>query len=119
MNVQIRQRHVEITGLLRAHVERRLGFALGRFGDKIGRVIVRVSDTTERRDAAERRQPAERRCQIDVGMRRSLRVEGAGVDLFTAVDGAAERASRSVARFLERERELRLDSRRGSWPAKA
>src|SRR5713101_7964065 len=48
----------------------------------------------------------DKRCQIDVGLRpRSVRVEHTDADLFVALDCAADRASRSVARALERERE--------------
>jgi ribosomal subunit interface protein len=112
MHIQIRQRHAEVTSSLRAHVERRLGFALGRFGDQIGRVLVRLSDTTGQSGALAPSHQPQGRCQIDVGLRRGVRVEDAAADLLVAVDGAAERASRAVARFLDRERELSLGSRR-------
>jgi ribosome-associated translation inhibitor RaiA len=47
---------------------------------------------------------ADKRCQIEVGLRpRSIDVEDTDVDLFLAVNHAADRASRSVARALERE----------------
>ncbi len=100
MKIHIRKRNVEVTKILRAHVVSRLGFALGRFGERIGRVIVRFSDTDGRRSALDKR------CQIDVGLRqRSVRVEDMDVDLFVAVDNATDRVSRSVARALERQRE--------------
>src|SRR5882672_10463633 len=84
MKIHIRKRNVEVTKILRAHVESRLGLALGRFGERIGRVIVRFSDTDGHRSALDKR------CQIDV---------------FVAVDHATDRVSRSVARALEREHE--------------
>jgi putative sigma-54 modulation protein len=94
MKIQIRDRNVETTEILRAHVERRLGVALGRFGERIVRVVVRFSDTG-----------VDKRCQIDVGLRpRSVRVEDTDADLFAAVDHAVDRISRSVARAIERER---------------
>jgi putative sigma-54 modulation protein len=100
MKIHIRKRNVEVTKILRAHVESRLGLALGRFGERIGRVIVRFSDTDGHRSGLDKR------CQIDVGLRpRSVRVEDMDVDLFVAVDNATDRVSRSVARALERERE--------------
>ncbi len=40
MKIQIRERNVEVTEVLRSHVQRRVGLALGRFGERIGRVIV-------------------------------------------------------------------------------
>ncbi len=101
MKIQIRERNVVVTEILRAHVESRLGLALGRFGERIERVIVRFSHTHDHRSGLDKR------CQIDVGLRpRSVRVEDMDVDLFVAVDHATDRVSRSVARALEREREL-------------
>ena len=100
MKIQIRERNAEVTEVLRAHVERRLGIALGRFGERVGHVIVRFSDTNGHQDGANKR------CQIDVSLRpRSVRVEDTDADLFAAVDHAADRVSRSVARALERELE--------------
>ncbi len=99
MKIQIRGRNVELTKVLRAQVERRLGFALGRFGERIGRVLLRFSGTDGHHGGADKR------CQIDVGLRpRSVRVEHTDVDIIVALDHAADRASRSVARALERER---------------
>ena len=100
MKIHIRERNVQVTEVLRSHVQRRVGLALGRFGERIGRVIVRFSDT----DGLQNR--VDKRCQIEVGLRqRSVRVEDMNADLFTAVDHAADRVSRSVARALERQRD--------------
>ena len=101
MKIHVRGRHTEVTEVLRAHVERRLGLALGRFGERIGPVSVEFS-------AAE---PAgggvDARCEIQVSLRpRSVRVENSDANLFTAVDHATGRLARSVARALERERRL-------------
>jgi putative sigma-54 modulation protein len=98
MKIHIRGRNIELTEVVRTRVERRLGFALGRFGERIGRVLLRFSDTNG--------DDVDKRCQIVVGLRpRSVRVEHTDADLFLALDRAADRASRSVARALERERE--------------
>jgi len=99
MKIQIRGRNVELTKILRAQVERRLGLALGRFGERIARVLLRFSETDGHRGGADKR------CQIDVGLRpRSVRVEHTDADIIVALNHAADRASRSVARALERER---------------
>jgi ribosome hibernation promoting factor len=96
VRIQIRERNLKLTGDLRAHVERRLGFALGRFAARIGRVTVRLSGT----------RGADKRCEIEVGLLpKSVTVEDTDADLFAAVDHAARRVSRSIARALERERE--------------
>ena len=94
MKVEIRERDVEVTEALRFHVERRLGLALGRFGDRIGRVTVRFSGPSGRGEAT--------RCQIDVSLRpQNVRAGDTDADLFVAVDQASDRVSRSVARALE------------------
>jgi putative sigma-54 modulation protein len=100
MRIQVRARDGPVTGLLRTHVERRVGFALGRFGERVDRVAVRFSMASDPPDHAAR-------CNIHVGLRPfgSVEVEDAGTDRFVAVNGAADRASRSVARALARERD--------------
>lgn len=100
MRIHIRERNLEVSKDLRAHVERRLSFALGRFGDGIGRVTVRFSEINGRGGGVDKR------CQIDVDLRpRNVREEDTDVNVFAAVDHAADRLARSVARALERERE--------------
>jgi len=95
LKVHVWGRDVEITEVMRAHVKRCLGLALGRFGERIGQVTVRISGAG-----------VDNRCRIDVGLRpRKLRIEGMDADPLRAVDHAAERVSSSVARALERERE--------------
>jgi ribosomal subunit interface protein len=112
VKIQIRERDVEVGEGLRAHVERRLGFALARFGSRIARVVVRFSSTDDSQD---------KRCQIHVGLRsRSARVEDVDADMFAAVDRAADRLSRTVAHVLERERDAPLTAhartKRGTAP---
>ena len=100
MRVQIRSRDVEVTADLRTHIERRLGFALGRFGERIGLVIVRFSNAGDPQVASAKR------CQIDVALRpRHVVGEDNDVDAVAAVNHAAHRVSRSVAHELELERE--------------
>jgi ribosome-associated translation inhibitor RaiA len=99
MKIQIRQHDSLVTEALRTYALRRLGFALGRFGESVGDVIVQFSDG-DGTDGG-----IDQRCQIQVGLPRSVKVEETGGDLFVAVDRAADRASRAVARSLARYRE--------------
>jgi ribosomal subunit interface protein len=93
MRIAIRNSNVKLTELLRAHVRNRVGLALGRFGDRIGHVIVKFKDLG-----------ADKHCQIDVGVRpRLVRVDDRDVDMFVAVDNASGRIARSVGRALDRE----------------
>jgi ribosomal subunit interface protein len=95
MKIQISKREGDITDALRVHVERRLGLALSRFADQIGRVIVRFSHADGDTNGAHTR------CRIEVALRpRRLDAEDTDADLFAAVNHATERASRSVARAL-------------------
>ena len=99
MKIHIRKSEVDVTEVMRIHVERRLGLALARLADQIGRVIVRFSNADGDADGAHKR------CRIEVGLRpRCLEVEDIDVDLFAAVNHATDRASRSVARALEQGR---------------
>lgn len=100
MRLEIRERDVQVTQVLRAHVETRLGLALGRFGDRIGRVTVRFSGANGRTGEKATR------CQIDVSLRpQNVRAGDTDADLFVAVDQASDRVARSVARILEFENE--------------
>ncbi len=97
IKIQIRKTNVEISEVLRIHVERRLGLALARFADRIGRVVVRFSHV----DGEPR--GSHKCCEIQVGLQPvRVRAEDIDQDLFAAVNNATDRASRSVARALER-----------------
>jgi ribosome hibernation promoting factor len=98
VKIRIHKGRVAVSGALRAHVERRLGFALGGFGERVGRVLVRLS----------RREPAQgqgQQCEIEVSLSpRILTVMDGGADSFVAVENAADRLGRAIGRALERER---------------
>jgi len=99
MKINIQARNVEISESFRAHVTRRLQFALGRFGRRIQRVAVKFGDTNGLRGGLDKL------CCVDVYLRPSkrLRIEDLDSDLFAVIDRAAERTARTVARVLERE----------------
>jgi ribosomal subunit interface protein len=87
MKVKILWPGTVVTATLRAHVERRLGLALGRFGDEVGVVTVRFST-----------KDAEKQCEISAALRvREVHVEDAHADPLRAVDHAAARLSERVA----------------------
>jgi len=99
LRIKIHAHHIELTQALRAHVERRLGFALGRFAERVHSVIVRFSDTNGDRKGIDHR------CQIEVSLPPSVRVEETDANVLAAVDRAAHCAARAVSHALERERE--------------
>ena len=101
MKFSIRGRHIGLTEALLAHVERRLRFALSRFGQKIRQVAVQLTDLNGPRGGVDKQ------CRVTATLSPSGRVMVEEIDaaLHTAIDRAAERLERSVVRELERRRE--------------
>jgi len=98
IRVQFRRTNVEVSEALRTHAESRLRLGLARFVDRVERVIVRFSHP----DGEGR--GSHKRCEIKVVLRpEGVHVEDIDRDLFAAVNHATDRASRSVARAIERE----------------
>lgn len=98
MEVRATQRRVGAT--LRHHVERRLSFALGRFGRHIQAVKVQLSDLNGPRGGVDQR------CRVEVSLASGGRliVEDTQSYLYAAVSRAAERVGRVVARQLAKQR---------------
>jgi hypothetical protein len=95
MKIRIRQLGGRLTKPQRVNVEHRLLQALGRFGQRIDRVSVRFS-------AAEGI-PGSVRCQLEVTVDAEvLRVEEFDINILLALEHAAARAARSVARAIAR-----------------
>lgn len=103
MRVEIRGRGVKVTPALRDHLMRRLGFARGRFGDRVTHVTARIADANGPRGGVDKQ------VHLSVGVRAnaSVVIEDADMDLYAAIDRGAERAGRAVARVLERDRAIR------------
>jgi len=95
MKLQIDVRDMKLTKLQRAKVERRLLLILGRYGERIDRLKVRLAGPRGDRYA---------QLAIEVRMKpRLVRAEHADADIFIALEHAAQRAARSVARAIARE----------------
>jgi putative sigma-54 modulation protein len=99
MQVELRSVNTTMAEVLRGYVERRLRFALGRFGSRVDQVLVTVS----------RDDHNETTCRISthivpfgrVGVRET------DPDLLVAIDRAAARVGRLFGRQLQRAREAR------------
>lgn len=99
MNIQIREQNGKVTDVLRAHVNRRLDFALGRFGELVGQVRVRLSRTQGRLSGVNKR------CEIEVELdRQTVRAENTDADALVAVSHTVAQLKRSVSRELARQR---------------
>ena len=101
MNLELRVNKLDAAELLRDYVERRLRFAIGRFGTRVARVIVDVS-----RDGSKVREST---CHMTVVMVPigEITVHENDPDLLAAIDRAAGRAGRRVARQLKRAHQTR------------
>jgi ribosomal subunit interface protein len=100
MHVAMHINDADLAQALRFYVERRLRFALGRFGSRVGQVTVRIGGNG----------PAENRCRISTEVLPFGRVaaEENDPDLFAAIDRATGRIGRLFRRELERARDSRL-----------
>lgn len=101
MQIEIQARHFPLTHALRHHVKRRLDFALSTRYDHIQRIQVRLSDINGPRGGNDKC------CHIQVVLPRlaDVVIEDTESNLYVAIDRAAERASRTVARRLGRKRD--------------
>lgn len=96
---------------LRAHIERRIGFALARFSDGLGSVLVRLDDLNGPRGGIDKR------CRVLLrgpafGERLVEEVDCAWVPV---IDRTLSLAGRAVARALERGRVERAGEGPRSW----
>ena len=111
MQIDVQALGFELTPALRTHTERRLHFALGRSDGQVSRLWVRLSDLNGPRGGEDKR------CHVRITLTGAPEVviEDTEADLYVAIDRAADRAGRTVARRLERSR----DQRHGPRPSPA
>jgi putative sigma-54 modulation protein len=97
MQIEVRGHALRITKALREYAQRRIDFALDRFRPRVARVTVRLTDSADGHEE---------------GMTCSISASGSGLpphiisvrggDLYSAIDIAAGRLGRQVARTLDR-----------------
>ena len=99
MHVSMHMSDVDVAEAFTSYVERRLRFGLGRFGERVGQVTVRMSADG----------PTARQCRISAEVLPFGRVavEETDPDLFAAIDRATGRIGRLFGRELERIRDAR------------
>lgn len=99
MHLRLRMNTAHIEQVLRGHIERRLRFALGRFGERVGNVTVTLAGPEGR--------SGESRCRIRIERvpRGSFAVEERGHDLLAAIDRAVGRVGRLFGREIDRARD--------------
>ena len=106
MQIVITARGFPLTQGLREHIERRIRFALDWANYHVRKVNVRLSDSNGPRGGEGKR------CHIQVALPgvADVVIEDTETDLYIAIDRAADRAGRTLARRVERNREHPHDS---------
>jgi ribosomal subunit interface protein len=102
MRIEIRG-NVDLSSALWQYTERRLQAALGRFSRRLSVITVRLTDENGPRGGVDKR------CHLALSMPPSTEmvIEESHVDLYTAIDYAADRAAKAVTRELGRRRSRR------------
>jgi ribosomal subunit interface protein len=102
MNIEFRARRLNLTEEHRAEATRRVLFALGRFGRQVESVVLRMDDVNGPRRGSDKR------FRISARLMRgqTVRIEGCHEDIYAAINQAADRLGRAVARVLGRRRDL-------------
>lgn len=97
MKILIRPRGMTLTKTQCGRLERDLDLVLARYGDRIDRVLVEISDRAG--DVA-----GLKSCEIEVRMKPQIvKVEHSDTDVFLAMEHAGKRVARSVSRAIETE----------------
>jgi len=107
MQIEIRGLKETVDASTRAYIERRLSYALGRFGHRVRRVMVRFEDLNGPRGGLDKR------CHIEaqISRRGSLVVDVRHVELEPAIARAADRIRRRVSDELSMRRVVRKRGR--------
>ncbi len=101
MNLSVHWTGLDANQDMRAHLERRLAFALGRFGDEIGEIRARLADMNGPRGGVDKQVKL-----IVRGRRLAARlVVAADTSMFAAIDRATDRIQLAVARALDQRHE--------------
>jgi len=103
--MDIQSQGFPLTDGLRDYLMKRLAYGLNHGDESITRVTVRLSDINGPRGGADKR------CLIEVRLKAApaVVIEDTEADLYVAIDRAAERAGRTLARRLARQREFAPD----------
>ena len=99
MELSIRGMNFDLTDAILGHVQRRLDGALSFYAPRLRGVTVRISDVNGPRGGIDKR------CHLEVGGDvGALQVDEVDADLYRAVDRAAARLRRQLARQFGRHR---------------
>ena len=102
MHIDIQSRGFSLTDALLRYSQQRLLFSMSYFSNHIKRVAVRLSDINGPRGGTDKR------CHLQVVMPGlpDIVVEDTEGDMYAAIDRAMDRARRTVARKIDRQKTL-------------
>ena len=98
MDIVVRTNDLELSEALSAHIARKVDFAIKRYYDQVGRIVVRLTDLNGPRGGIDKR------CTIVLSLRAggTIVVSGESDDAYAAVSSAASRLDAQIARRLRR-----------------
>ncbi len=104
MRIHVFAKDVTLDPSVTEYIERRLGFALGRFASRVMEVAVRLRDVNGPRGGIDHE------CRIEANITPSARktVRGKGESVEAAIRQAVERIARAVQKDLARRRTRRV-----------
>lgn len=102
MQIEILARSFPLTNAMRAYVNRRLEFSLSARHSHIKCVVVRLIDINGPRGGSDKCC----RIQVVIPGHSDIVTEDTESDMYSAIDRAADRVSRTVARRLDRHRDF-------------
>ncbi len=104
MRIHVYARNVRVTPSLLEFIERRLGFALGRFASRVSKVVVRLGDLNGPRGGVDQQ------CRIEARLVASARktTQGQGESMEAAICSAVDRIAGVVRKNLSRRRTFRI-----------
>jgi hypothetical protein len=100
MHLELRIENAGWHEILRTYVERRIKFGLGRFGERVGRVVVQTGSKGPTKHFC--------RMQAEINPFGQVEVHEWGYDLFSAIDRATGRIGRIFGRRLSQVREAKI-----------
>ncbi len=108
MQVEIRGKGLHVTDVLSTYIQRRLAFALGRFGRRVERVSVRVEDTNGPKGGIDK----QCRVAVVVPHSRVAVIEARGSNIRLTIKRAIAKASRYIAGRLKQPHWAKLAARK-------
>jgi putative sigma-54 modulation protein len=102
MLLNVLSRGVVLTDSMRAAMQRKLDFALDRFGDRLERVEVTIEDLNGPRGGVDKRV----RLLLSGPVSRSVVIDERGDNVMAALSSAVHRASQVLGRMMERRNRL-------------